>query len=376
MERDDGQVVSATAAAIAPVARRGLLPAAGFRAGRRAGGESGSRGVGPPANRDPRADRPYPIRRSPRDRGRRALPPRGVQRRRAPSTADGLAGAGPRLPARRDAHRQAPRDRATTPSRLMAFRGIVEAFEALPAFRRLAEGLPSARRRLTVAGLAGSSDAVLVAGLARRLSHRLLRRRHRYGGRRRALARRPAGADRRRGVALYPPREGFGEVEPHAEIAGERVETLERADPRGVRVLLTTGARRAWSGPACRARCGGSRLELRRGDVRRPEELAAHLERDRLRARADGGRRRAVLGARRHLRHLLVRHGGSRPPGVLGRRDRRPAALRPGHAAIDAAAPRWRSCCRSTRLPSDDAGDGAALRSCELLPPDTRGRAA
>jgi transcription-repair coupling factor (superfamily II helicase) len=33
-------------------------------------------------------------------------------------------------------------------------------------------------------------------------------------------------------VALYPPREGFGEIEPHAEVAGERVETLERIGPR------------------------------------------------------------------------------------------------------------------------------------------------
>ena len=41
-------------------------------------------------------------------------------------------------------------------------------------------------------------------------------------------------------VALYPPREGFGEVEPHAEVAGERVETLERLSRGEVRVLLTT----------------------------------------------------------------------------------------------------------------------------------------
>jgi transcription-repair coupling factor (superfamily II helicase) len=29
-------------------------------------------------------------------------------------------------------------------------------------------------------------------------------------------------------VALHPPREGFGEAEPHSEIAGERTDTLER----------------------------------------------------------------------------------------------------------------------------------------------------
>ncbi|HRN53709.1 MAG TPA: hypothetical protein PK788_09445, partial [Gemmatimonadaceae bacterium] len=42
------------------------------------------------------------------------------------------------------------------------------------------------------------------------------------------------------GVALYPPREGFDEIEPHAEIAGERVETLEALAKGSVRALLTT----------------------------------------------------------------------------------------------------------------------------------------
>jgi hypothetical protein len=41
-------------------------------------------------------------------------------------------------------------------------------------------------------------------------------------------------------VALYPPREGFGEVEPHVEVAGERVESLERLGRGELRILLTT----------------------------------------------------------------------------------------------------------------------------------------
>src|SRR6185436_5485860 len=75
-------------------------------------------------------------------------------------------------------------------------------------------------------------------------------------------------------VALYPPREGFGEVEPHVEVAGERVETLERLSRGEIRVLLTT--------PRAlleRTRLPGALAELRKGDVRRPRELAEHLER-------------------------------------------------------------------------------------------------
>jgi transcription-repair coupling factor (superfamily II helicase) len=79
-------------------------------------------------------------------------------------------------------------------------------------------------------------------------------------------------------VALYPPREGFGEAEPHVEVAGERVETLARLARGDVRVLVTT--------PRAlleRTRLPGAledlRVELRKGDVRRPGELAEHLER-------------------------------------------------------------------------------------------------
>ena len=56
-------------------------------------------------------------------------------------------------------------------------------------------------------------------------------------------------------VALYPPREGFGEVEPHAEVAGERVETLERLGRSAVRVLLTTVPRPARAHRAAAVRC-------------------------------------------------------------------------------------------------------------------------
>jgi hypothetical protein len=78
-------------------------------------------------------------------------------------------------------------------------------------------------------------------------------------------------------AALYPPREGFGEVEPHAEVAGERVETLERLLRSDVRLLLTT-ARAVQERTHMPRALVASRLELRKGDVRRLEELASHLE--------------------------------------------------------------------------------------------------
>jgi len=160
----------------------------------------------------------------------------------------------------------------------MALEGILGAFESLPAFRRLVAELPGRGERRVVAGLAGSTDAVLVASLARRLPRRLI------------VVVSDAVSDAERwladlavlmgdaGVALYPPREGFGEVEPHTEIAGERVETLERLMRSDVHILLTT-SRAVMERSHVPKALVASRLELRKGDVRRPEDLATHLER-------------------------------------------------------------------------------------------------
>ncbi|HEU4879472.1 MAG TPA: hypothetical protein VFT21_08465, partial [Gemmatimonadaceae bacterium] len=78
-------------------------------------------------------------------------------------------------------------------------------------------------------------------------------------------------------VAFYPPREGFGEAEPHAEVAGERVETLERIGHGEVKILLTT-ARALLEKTQLPRALSSTRMELRKGDSRRPEALAAHLE--------------------------------------------------------------------------------------------------
>jgi len=160
----------------------------------------------------------------------------------------------------------------------MALEGILAAFESLPAFRRLVAELPGVAQRRVVAGLAGSTDAVLVASLAARLPRRLI------------VVVTDTVSDAERwladlhvlvgdsGIALYPPREGFGEVEPHTEIAGERVETLERLMRSDVHILLTTSRAVMERSHVPRALVS-ARLELRKGDVRRPEDLAEHLER-------------------------------------------------------------------------------------------------
>ena len=70
-------------------------------------------------------------------------------------------------------------------------------------------------------------------------------------------------------VALYPPREGFGEAEPHAEVAGERVETLERVARGGVRILLTT-ARAVLERTRLPGAVQRARLELRARAIAAP----------------------------------------------------------------------------------------------------------
>ena len=129
-----------------------------------------------------------------------------------------------------------------------------------------------------MAGLPGSADATLVAALARRLSSRFIV----------VVADGVPQAERlladlhtlidETPVALYPPREGFGEVEPHVEVAGERVETIERLSRGEIRVLLTT-PRALLERTRLPGALADLRIELRKGDVRRPRELAEHLER-------------------------------------------------------------------------------------------------
>ena len=154
---------------------------------------------------------------------------------------------------------------------------LLDAIEALPAFARVHKAIPGPGQSLRVGGLAGSADAVFVAALARALPQRLVVViTDQVGDAERWLADLQSLVDDIP-VALYPPREGFGEVEPHAEVAGERVETLEKLGRSGVRLLLTT-ARAVLEQTALPRALAGARLELRKGDVRRLEDLTAHLE--------------------------------------------------------------------------------------------------
>src|SRR5882762_4635170 len=117
---------------------------------------------------------------------------------------------------------------------------LLQRFHDLPATRSLIERLPSPGKRLGVGGLPGSSPAVLVATLSRALPQRVFT----------VVAPTPADGERWLAdlqtllgpdtTALYPQRESLGAEEPHYELAGERIETLEALLRGTVRVLVTT----------------------------------------------------------------------------------------------------------------------------------------
>ncbi|MGH7651267.1 MAG: transcription-repair coupling factor, partial [Gemmatimonadaceae bacterium] len=155
---------------------------------------------------------------------------------------------------------------------------LLSVVESLPAFRDLAARIPHPGARCEVGGLHGSSDAVVIACLSEYVRQRFFV----------VVSDDVAGAERwladfttlveSDAVAFYPPRESFGEAEAHAEVAGERVETLERIGRSGLRILITTTRALLERTQLPRA-LAAARLELRKGDSRRPEDLAAHLER-------------------------------------------------------------------------------------------------
>ncbi|HXD48362.1 MAG TPA: transcription-repair coupling factor [Gemmatimonadaceae bacterium] len=159
----------------------------------------------------------------------------------------------------------------------MALDTLLDGIERLPAFTRILNTLPSPGERLAVAGLPGSADAALVAALSRRLPTRFFV----------VAAEGLAEAERwladldtlldAAPIALYPPREGFGEAEPHMEVAGERVDTLERLTRGELRLLVTT-ARALLEKTRMPRALRDLRLELRKGDVHRLADVADHLE--------------------------------------------------------------------------------------------------
>ncbi|HVZ77412.1 MAG TPA: hypothetical protein VG818_05490, partial [Gemmatimonadaceae bacterium] len=159
----------------------------------------------------------------------------------------------------------------------MALDAILDALESLSAFGATLQALPHQGRTWRVGGLPGSSDAVLLAALSRRLPTRFFAvvadgvpEAERWLADLQALL--PGDA-----VAYYPPREGLGESEPHLEIAGERVETLERVSRGAVRVLLTT-AKALLERTRLPGALRSMRVELRKGEIRRLAELTVQLE--------------------------------------------------------------------------------------------------
>ncbi|NOT06755.1 MAG: transcription-repair coupling factor [Gemmatimonadales bacterium] len=153
---------------------------------------------------------------------------------------------------------------------------ILAAFGRTPLARDLPDRIPAAGRALRLAGLPGSSGAVLVSWLAERLPGRLFT----------VVAATPADAERwladlaclsGQASALYPQREALGDEEPHFEIAGERAETLEALLRGQLRVLVTTARATAEKTlvPDTLARL---RLELAEGSRRPLREVVAALE--------------------------------------------------------------------------------------------------
>lgn len=158
----------------------------------------------------------------------------------------------------------------------MTLQPILDAFGRASVTRELDARLPGRGTHLQVGGLAGSSGAVLAAWLAEIHPQRLLT----------ICAPTPAEAERwlsdlrvltTAPIGLYPQREGLGEDEPHFEIAGERVETLEALLSGKLRLLVTT-ARATAERTMVPAALTDLRLLLRAGEKRPLTEVIRGLE--------------------------------------------------------------------------------------------------
>ena len=150
------------------------------------------------------------------------------------------------------------------------------ALASAPGLKDLAAAFPRRGDRLPVLGLAGSASAVVVSELVMAAPHRLI------------VVVVPAPHDAERWLAdlevlapgaarLYPQREALGEEEPHLEIAGERVETLDALNRGAVRVIVTT-ARATAERTAVPAALEAARLELAIGRRLALSEAVAHLD--------------------------------------------------------------------------------------------------
>src|SRR5438105_4428460 len=123
----------------------------------------------------------------------------------------------------------------------MSLPQLIRVLRELPEFKELELHLRAPRAVARLSSPPGSAGAAIVAALAEaQPSQRFV-----------VIAPGPTEAERwladlanllpDERVALYPQREGLGEEEPHVEIAGERVETLEALARGAVQVVVTTG---------------------------------------------------------------------------------------------------------------------------------------
>ena len=117
--------------------------------------------------------------------------------------------------------------------------GLLDEFRSLSRYRSLKNGLPAQGSSLKVGGLAGSSGSVLVAALAEDAPQMVIL----------VIAESPGEADKvvadldvlfSGRCRLFPQVEVMGEEEPHYEVAGERVETVEALVRGDVQVVVTT----------------------------------------------------------------------------------------------------------------------------------------
>jgi transcription-repair coupling factor (superfamily II helicase) len=153
---------------------------------------------------------------------------------------------------------------------------LIDAFRDLPAYGAVSAQLPASGEIVRAGGLVGSSSAALVASLVQDHQQRVFM----------VMTESPADAERWFAdlevlvpgvVRLYPQREALGEEEPHLEIAGERVETIEALLQGQARVLVTTLRATAELTPVARSVDEG-RLTISKGSELRPEDVAEKLE--------------------------------------------------------------------------------------------------
>src|SRR6266496_2225648 len=124
---------------------------------------------------------------------------------------------------------------------LMSLSFLIDRFDALPATRALADALPGAGGRRGIAGLPGSSAAVLLAALARQRVQRVFV----------VVTATPTDAER-----------WLADLQALAGDAGERIETLEALLSGRIRLLVTT-ARASAERTGVPAALGNTRLSRR-----------------------------------------------------------------------------------------------------------------